>query len=120
VKTPRAKVTQDMVFTRVTTSTPWRNGLMTRLEPVRFAGRTAVLTGAASGIGEQLAYGLAARGSNLVLVDVDEARLKLVAGGSAPRTPVSPCRRSSQISRTGPLSRMSPRRCSPSTRRSAC
>jgi hypothetical protein len=46
VKTPRAKVTQDMVFTRVTTSTPWRNGLMTRLEPVRFAGRTAVLTGA--------------------------------------------------------------------------
>jgi len=52
---------------------------MTRLEPVRFAGRTAVLTGAASGIGEQLAYGLAARGSNLVLVDVDEARLKPVA-----------------------------------------
>ncbi len=44
-----------------------------------FAGRTAVLTGAASGIGEQLAYDLAGRGSDLVLVDIDEARLKPVA-----------------------------------------
>jgi len=48
------------------------------LPPYRFAGRTAVLTGAASGIGEQLAYGLAAHGSHLVLVDVDETRLKPV------------------------------------------
>jgi short-subunit dehydrogenase len=47
--------------------------------PYRFAGRTAVLTGAAGGIGEQLAYGLARRGSHLVLVDVDETRLKPVA-----------------------------------------
>jgi short-subunit dehydrogenase len=52
---------------------------MRRMEPYRFAGRTAVLTGAASGIGEQLAYGLAARGSDLILVDVDESRLKTVA-----------------------------------------
>ncbi|GIF05591.1 SDR family NAD(P)-dependent oxidoreductase [Actinoplanes siamensis] len=52
---------------------------MTRLDPYRFAGRTAVLTGAASGIGEQLAYGLAHRGSDLVLVDVDGARLDPVA-----------------------------------------
>ncbi len=52
---------------------------MTRLDPYRFAGRTAVLTGAASGIGEQLAYGLANRGSDLVLVDVDESRLNPVA-----------------------------------------
>ncbi|GAA2871549.1 short-chain dehydrogenase [Actinoplanes cyaneus] len=52
---------------------------MTRLDPYRFAGRTAVLTGAASGIGEQLAYGLAHRGSNLVLVDVDGSRLEPVA-----------------------------------------
>ncbi len=49
------------------------------LPPYRFAGRTAVLTGAASGIGEQLAYDLARRGSDLVLVDVDEPRLKPVA-----------------------------------------
>jgi short-subunit dehydrogenase len=48
---------------------------MTRLPEYRFAGRTAVLTGAASGIGEQLAYSLAHRGSDLVLVDVDESRL---------------------------------------------
>jgi short-subunit dehydrogenase len=47
--------------------------------PYRFAGRTAVLTGAASGIGEQLAYQLAALGSHLVLVDRDEPRLKPVA-----------------------------------------
>ncbi|MEU4688837.1 SDR family NAD(P)-dependent oxidoreductase [Actinoplanes sp. NPDC023714] len=49
------------------------------MTPYRFAGRTAVLTGAASGIGEHLAYGLSARGSNLVLVDVDAARLTAVA-----------------------------------------
>jgi short-subunit dehydrogenase len=51
---------------------------MTRLDPYIFPGRTAVLTGAASGIGEQLAYGLAERGSDLVLVDVDGGRLKTV------------------------------------------
>jgi short-subunit dehydrogenase len=50
------------------------------MTPYHFAGRTAVLTGAASGIGEQLAYQLAARGSDLVLVDVDAARLEEVAG----------------------------------------
>ncbi|MFF5296595.1 SDR family NAD(P)-dependent oxidoreductase [Paractinoplanes globisporus] len=49
------------------------------MTPYEFGGRTAVLTGAASGIGEQLAYGLAARGSDLVLVDVDPTRLKEVA-----------------------------------------
>ena len=49
------------------------------MTPYHFGGRTAVLTGAASGIGEQLAYQLAARGSDLVLVDVDAARLKEVA-----------------------------------------
>ncbi|GIF25772.1 short-subunit dehydrogenase [Actinoplanes tereljensis] len=49
------------------------------MTPYVFRGRTAVLTGAASGIGEQLAYGLADRGSNLVLVDVDGDRLKPVA-----------------------------------------
>lgn len=49
------------------------------MTPYIFAGRTAVLTGAASGIGEQLAHGLAARGSHLVLIDRDAVRLDGVA-----------------------------------------
>lgn len=49
------------------------------LSPYRFAGGTAVLTGAAGGMGEQLAYGLAARGSGLVLIDRDADRLAAVA-----------------------------------------
>ncbi|MEY9849083.1 SDR family NAD(P)-dependent oxidoreductase [Streptacidiphilus sp. MAP5-3] len=40
---------------------------------------TAVVTGAASGIGEQLAHALARRGSALALVDRDAERLELVA-----------------------------------------
>ncbi|MGA5305676.1 SDR family NAD(P)-dependent oxidoreductase [Nucisporomicrobium flavum] len=52
---------------------------MTRLTPYRFTGRTAVVTGAASGIGEQLAHGLAGRGSDLVLIDRDALRLDAVA-----------------------------------------
>jgi short-subunit dehydrogenase len=44
-----------------------------------FAGGTAIVTGAASGIGEALAHGLAARGSHLVLLDRDHARLADVA-----------------------------------------
>jgi short-subunit dehydrogenase len=47
--------------------------------PYRFAGRIAVLTGAASGIGEQLAHALAARGSDLVLIDRDPIGLDRVA-----------------------------------------
>ncbi|WP_047864151.1 SDR family NAD(P)-dependent oxidoreductase [Rubrobacter aplysinae] len=45
-----------------------------------FAGGTCVLTGAASGIGEAMAHGLAARGSHLVLMDRDAERLETVAG----------------------------------------
>ncbi|MDQ3904937.1 MAG: SDR family NAD(P)-dependent oxidoreductase, partial [Actinomycetota bacterium] len=44
-----------------------------------FAGGTAVVTGAASGIGEALAHGLARRGSHLVLLDRDAERLSGVA-----------------------------------------
>ena len=50
------------------------------MDPYRFSGGTAVVTGAASGIGEALAVQLAQRGSNLVLVDRDKDRLEDVAG----------------------------------------
>jgi short-subunit dehydrogenase len=63
-----------------------------RLPEYRFAGRTAVLTGAASGIGEQLAYGLAFRGSDLVLIDVDGDRLEAAAGRIRTAHPALPVR----------------------------
>jgi short-subunit dehydrogenase len=44
-----------------------------------FTRGTAIVTGAASGIGEQLAHSLARRGSALALVDRDAERLELVA-----------------------------------------
>jgi short-subunit dehydrogenase len=44
-----------------------------------FAAGTAIVTGAASGIGEQLAYQLAGKGSALALVDRDADRLATVA-----------------------------------------
>ncbi len=45
----------------------------------RFEGRTAVVTGAASGIGRALATELAQKGCHLALVDRDEAKLAEVA-----------------------------------------
>ena len=41
----------------------------------RFAGQTAVVTGAASGLGRALAYELAARGAEIAICDIDEAGL---------------------------------------------
>jgi short-subunit dehydrogenase len=57
----------------------------------QFAGGTAIVTGAASGIGEALAVQLADRGSSLVLVDRDSDRLTAVADrirGAHPQLPV--------------------------------
>jgi short-subunit dehydrogenase len=60
------------------------------LPAYRFAGGTAVVTGAASGIGEQVAHGLAARGSALVLLDRDADRLESVAAAvRAAHPPIS-------------------------------
>jgi short-subunit dehydrogenase len=58
-----------------------------RLDPYVFAGGTAAVTGAASGIGEQLAYALASRGSHLVLLDRDAERLAAVADAVRSRFP---------------------------------
>ncbi len=48
--------------------------------PFDFAGKTAVVTGAASGIGTQVARDLAKGGAVVVLADVDEAGMEAVAG----------------------------------------
>ena len=52
---------------------------MSRLPPFVFAGATAVVTGAASGMGEQLTHQLADRGTALVLLDRDADGLTRVA-----------------------------------------
>lgn len=48
-------------------------------EPFQFAGRTAVITGAGSGIGAALADALAQRGAHLALADVNRAGLAATA-----------------------------------------
>ena len=58
------------------------------MQRYRFAGGTAVVTGAASGIGAALAAGLAERGSHLVLLDRDAAGLAHVAEDIGSTCPV--------------------------------
>lgn len=57
------------------------------MRPYVFAGGVAVLTGAASGIGQALAHGLAARGSHLALIDRDGPGLDRVAAALGARYP---------------------------------
>ena len=60
------------------------------MRPYRFAQGTAIVTGAASGIGAALAGALADRGAPLVLIDRDEDRLESVAGVVRARHPALP------------------------------
>jgi short-subunit dehydrogenase len=62
-------------------------GTTPKLAPFRFNGAVAVVTGAAGGMGEQLAYGLALKGTHLVLVDRDAERLSTVAETVVRRRP---------------------------------
>src|SRR5438046_7074661 len=56
-----------------------------------FAGRVALVTGPARGIGEALARGLAARGARLALVGMEPERLEALAGELGPTQGWLPC-----------------------------
>jgi short-subunit dehydrogenase len=55
-------------------------------------GRTAVITGAAGGIGRGIAMALARRGCHLALADIDEAALAKTAAGIASKSPADQIR----------------------------
>jgi NAD(P)-dependent dehydrogenase (short-subunit alcohol dehydrogenase family) len=50
------------------------------MQRMRFAGQTAIVTGAGRGMGRAVALGLAAEGANVVVAEVDAASAKEVAG----------------------------------------
>jgi NAD(P)-dependent dehydrogenase (short-subunit alcohol dehydrogenase family) len=91
------------------------------MERYDFASGTAVVTGAAGGIGEQLAYALAERGSALILVDRDGERLELVAKNARTRMRTGKSVRPTwSISRTTRRPTPRPRPSPPHTPTSAC
>ena len=47
--------------------------------PGRFAGKTAIVTGAGSGIGQATALRLAREGATVVVADISDARLEELA-----------------------------------------
>ena len=53
------------------------------VDRMQVKGRTAIITGAASGIGRAIAHGLARRGCHLALADVNEAGLEETASSAA-------------------------------------
>lgn len=65
----------------------------TRTEPTNFSGRIALVTGAGSGLGNQIARRLVAAGAHVILVDIKEAELEATreeltsSGGSATAVP---------------------------------
>jgi len=58
---------------------------------IDFHDKTALVTGAASGIGAALAAGLAARGASVILADIDEAGLSATAAHIGPAAHVIVC-----------------------------
>jgi len=59
--------------------------------PVRFAGRTTLITGSTGGIGQALVERFYAEGANLALVDVDQAAVQMQAHVLGNRALACPC-----------------------------
>src|SRR6059036_621817 len=60
-------------YTRRDVAKPPKQTLVSQYNlPVRFAGQTAIVTGAGRGMGRSIAIGLAAEGANVVVADVDQ------------------------------------------------
>ena len=53
---------------------------MSPVRPGRVAGKTALITGAAGGLGESMAWLMAREGARLALTDIDGARVRALAG----------------------------------------